>query len=209
MPALILNYLGQGAMVLAHPETASNPFFLMAPDWALLPLVILATVATIIASQAVITGAFSMTQQAIQLGLLPRMEIRFTSETQAGQVFIPKVNVILLAGVVGLVLLFQSSSNLANAYGIAVAGAMVLDTCLFLAFLLLVWKWGLARALALIVPIIVIELAFFAANAMKVHEGGWVPLAIASALVIVMATWSGAIRWSSTRLGAIRCRSPR
>jgi KUP system potassium uptake protein len=199
MPALVLNYLGQGAMVLADPATAREPFFLLAPEAALLPLVILATLATIIASQAVITGAFSITQQAIQLGLLPRMEIRFTSETQAGQIYMPKINMIILIGVLVLVMTFRTSSNLASAYGIAVTGAMVLDTCLFFGFLLLVWKWGVARALVLIIPLLIIEIAFFAANAMKLHEGGWIPLVFAAVLMIVMSTWTRGSRLLSTK----------
>ena len=127
-PALALNYLGQGALVLKHPEALANPFFLLAPDWALLPLVLLATVATVIASQAVITGAFSVTQQAIQLGLLPRMEIQYTSDTHAGQIYLPDVNRLLLLGILLLVFMFQTSSALASAYGIAVTGSMAVDT---------------------------------------------------------------------------------
>ena len=127
-PALSLNYLGQGALVLEHPEALANPFFLMAPDWALLPLVVLATIATVIASQAVITGAFSVTQQAIQLGLLPRMEIQYTSDVHAGQIYLPDVNRLLLIGILLLVLMFQTSSALASAYGIAVTGSMTVDT---------------------------------------------------------------------------------
>ena len=199
MPALVLNYLGQGAMVLASPATARDPFFLLAPEHLLLPLVILATLATIIASQAVITGAFSMTQQAIQLGLLPRMEIRYTSETQAGQIYMPRITLLSLVGVVTLVLAFRTSSDLAKAYVIAVTGAMVLDTFLFLGFLLLVWKWGLARALLLVVPLLVIEIAFFAANALKIHEGGWMPLAFAAVLMTVMATWTRGSRILSAK----------
>ena len=127
-PALALNYLGQGALVLKHPEALANPFFLLAPDWALLPLVILATIATVIASQAVITGAFSVTQQAIQLGLLPRMEIQYTSDVHAGQIYLPDVNRLLLLGILLLVFMFQTSSDLASAYGIAVTGSMAVDT---------------------------------------------------------------------------------
>jgi KUP system potassium uptake protein len=189
MPALFLNYLGQGAFVLAHPEAVRNPFFLMAPGWALLPLVLLATAATVIASQAVITGAFSVTQQAIQLGLLPRMEIRYTSETQAGQIYLPKINRLLFIGVVVLVIAFGSSSRLASAYGIAVTGAMLLDTLLFLGFLVFAWKWRPLLAVLLVAPFFIIELAFFVANALKVVDGGWVPLALAVVLVTVMATW--------------------
>jgi KUP system potassium uptake protein len=189
MPCLVLHYIGQGAFVLATPSAFSNPFFLMVPEELRLPLVLLATAATVIASQAVITGAFSMTQQAIQLGLLPRMEVRFTSETQAGQIYVPKVNRLLFIGVIALVLMFGSSSRLASAYGIAVTGAMVLDTLLFAGFLLFVWRWKPVAALALIIPILAIELAFFAANALKLFEGGFVPVLVAIGLGTVMLTW--------------------
>jgi KUP system potassium uptake protein len=193
-PCLVLNYLGQGAMVLAKPETLRNPFFLLAPEWALLPLVALATAATVIASQAVITGAFSMTQQAVQLGLLPRMEIRYTSETTQGQIYVPRVNKLLLVGVVLLVVLFGTSSRLASAYGIAVTGAMLLDTCLFFGFLLVVWRWKLWTAVLLVAPLLTIELAFFGANALKIFDGGYVPLLLAAVLVTVMATWTKGAR---------------
>lgn len=189
MPALCLNYLGQGAFVLAHPEALTNPFFLMAPTWSLLPLVLLATVATVIASQAVITGAFSMTQQAIQLGLLPRMEIRFTSETTQGQIYIPRVNRLLLIGVIALVIGFGSSSRLAAAYGIAVTGSMILDTCLFAAFLLYGWKWRPWLAFTLIGALLTIEIAFFTANALKFFDGGFVPILLAAGLMLCMWTW--------------------
>ncbi len=189
MPCLMLNYLGQGAFMLAHPEAIKNPLFLMAPSWALVPLLLLATIATVIASQAVITGAYSITQQAIQLGLLPRMDIRYTSETQAGQIYIPKVTNLILIGVIILVIIFQSSSRLANAYGIAVTGAMVLDTLLFCGFLLFVWKWRPLAAFSLIIPILCIEMAYFTANAMKILDGGWLPLSLAGILTLIMATW--------------------
>lgn len=188
-PCLTLNYLGQGAMVLARPETLRNPFFLLAPDWALIPLVILATAATVIASQAVISGAYSMTQQAVQLGLLPRLEIRYTSETTQGQIYVPRINQLLLAGVIFLVLMFGTSSRLASAYGIAVTGAMVLDTLLFFGFLVFCWRWRPWLAVALVVPLLTVELAFFLANILKLFDGGFVPLLIALGLVTVMATW--------------------
>lgn len=188
-PALTISYLGQGAMVLAHPETASNPFFLLAPQWALLPLVILATMATVIASQAVISGAFSVAKQAVQMGLLPRMEIRHTSETQFGQIYMPRINSILSVGVVALVLAFGSSSNLASAYGIAVTGDMVITSILAIFLLNRAWKWPLALTLAVMVPLIVLEGLFLAANMTKVLDGGYIPILFAGFLCLVMWTW--------------------
>ena len=145
LPALLLNYLGQGALVLANPKAIENPFFLLYPDWALLPMVVLATAATVIASQAVITGAYSLTQQAIQLGLLPRLEIRHTSESQFGQIYMPRVNTLLLIGVLLLVALFRSSSALASAYGIAVTGTMVVTAMMAIVVIWRVWHWPLWR----------------------------------------------------------------
>ncbi|MGB8811597.1 MAG: potassium transporter Kup [Paracoccaceae bacterium] len=188
-PALTLSYLGQGAMVLADPETAHNPFFLMAPDWALLPLVLLATAATVIASQAVISGAFSMMQQAVQMGLLPRLEIQHTSETQHGQIYLPKVNMILAVGVLLLVLAFGSSSNLASAYGIAVTGDMVITSILAFILFYRAWKWSLGLTLAVIVPILTIETMFLGANMAKVLDGGYVPILMAATVCILMWTW--------------------
>ena len=152
-PALTLSYLGQGAMVLAHPETAENPFFLMAPPWALLPLVILATMATVIASQAVISGAFSMMKQAVRMGLLPRLEILHTSESQEGQIYLPKVNAILAVGVIILVLIFGSSSDLAAAYGIALTCDMVITSVLASFVFLRVWGWSRPRVAGVLLPI--------------------------------------------------------
>ena len=188
-PALTLSYLGQGALVLAHPEAAENPFFLMAPDWALLPLVVLATLATIIASQAVISGAFSMVQQAVQMGLLPRLEIQHTSDTQYGQIYLPRINFILGVGVVVLVVAFGSSTNLASAYGIAVTGDMVITTILAFVLFYKAWKWPLWLSLSVIVPLLTIELQFLAANLLKVLDGGYVPLAMAATVVLLMWTW--------------------
>ena len=188
-PALTLSYLGQGALVLAHPEKASNPFFLMAPDWGLLPLVILATAATVIASQAVISGAFSMMKQAVRMGLLPRLEILHTSESQYGQIYLPKVNLILCAGVVILVILFGSSSRLASAYGIAVTGDMVITSALAFMLFLRAWKWPLGLALAVVGPLMALEVVFLSANAMKVFDGGYIPILIAATMVLVMWTW--------------------
>ena len=189
LPALMLNYLGQGALVLANPKAVENPFFLLAPSWALLPLVILSTIATVIASQAVITGAFSIARQAIQLGLLPRMLVLHTSETQEGQIFIPRVNRMLLVGVLALVFLFRSSSALANAYGIAVTGTMVVTTSLAFVVVWKMWRWPLVASLAFISLFLVVDLAFLAANLVKVVEGGWVPLLLAICSMVVMWTW--------------------
>jgi KUP system potassium uptake protein len=188
-PCLALNYLGQGAMVLAHPERASDPFFLMAPDWGLLPLSILTMAATIIASQAVITGAFSLTQQAIQLGLLPRLEIRFTNEEQRGQVYMPQINWLLLAGVVALVIVFESSSNLASAYGIAVTATMLVDSFLIYIVMTRLWNFRTWMAVAIVTPFIIVDLAFFSANLLKVFAGGWFPLLLGGFLLFVMLTW--------------------
>ncbi len=188
-PALTLNYFGQGALVLADPTTASDPFFLLYPQWALLPMVILATAATIIASQAVITGAYSLTRQAIQLKLLPRMRIMHTSEAQSGQIFMPGVNMMLMAGVIALVLTFGSSSGLANAYGIAVTGTMVITAILAVIVVNRHWGWPLWAATILIVPFLVIDLVFLGANLMKILDGGYVPLIIAALVCIVMWTW--------------------
>ena len=178
LPALAINYLGQGALVLADPKAIENPFFLLYPDWALLPMVVLATAATVIASQAVITGAYSITQQAIQLGLLPRLEIRHTSEEHYGQIYMPRVNAFLLVGVLFLVLMFRSSSALASAYGIAVTGTMVVTGIMAFVVIWKVWRWSPLAAAALMVPFILIDLTFLGANLLKVVEGGWVPLAL-------------------------------
>ncbi|HEY1736583.1 MAG TPA: potassium transporter Kup [Methylovirgula sp.] len=189
LPALGLNYLGQGALVLANKSAIDNPFFLLAPSWALLPLVVLATVATVIASQAVITGAFSLVRQAIQLGLLPRMEIQHKSATQEGQIFLPHVNRLLLVGVLLLVFVFRSSSALANAYGVAVTGTMVVTTSLAFVVVWKKWKWPLWGALTFIGAFLMIDVAFLAANLIKVVEGGWVPLLLASCSMIIMWTF--------------------
>lgn len=188
-PALTLNYLGQGALVLKHPEAIDNPFFLLFPQWALLPAVILATAATIIASQAVITGAFSITRQAIHLGFLPRMEIFHTSETQTGQIYLPAVNAILLFGVMLLVFVFGSSEGLATAYGISVTGAMVVTTVLAFEFLRMRWRWKPLAATAVLLPLFLLELTFLAANLLKIHDGGYVPIFIAAACMLMMWTW--------------------
>ena len=189
LPALLLNYLGQGALILSKPEAIENPFFLLAPDWLLLPLVILSTVATVIASQAVVTGAFSLARQAIQLGLLPRLEVTHTSEMQEGQIYIGRVNRLLLVGVLILVLVFKSSSALASAYGIAVTGTMVTTTALAFVVVWKRWRWPLWASILLISGFLAIDLSFLAANLMKVKDGGWVPLLLAGCSMIVMWTW--------------------
>jgi KUP system potassium uptake protein len=188
-PALILNYFGQGALLLARPEAIDNPFYRLYPGWALIPMVILATVATIIASQAVITGAFSFTRQAIQLGLLPRLEIRHTSESVAGQIYLPRINQLLFFGVLMVTLIFRSSSEIAAAYGLSVSATMVIDSLMAFFVVWRCWSWPVWKAAALIVPLLQIEQAFLAANVMKIREGGWLPLVIAVAIVLLVLTW--------------------
>jgi KUP system potassium uptake protein len=189
LPALTINYLGQGALLLAKPEAIKNPFFLLYPEWALLPMVGLATAATVIASQAVISGAYSLTRQAIQLDLLPRLEIRHTSGEQFGQIYMPRVNTLLLLGVLLLVVLFKSSGALASAYGIAVTGTMVVTAILALIVIWKFWKWPLWAAAALMVPFLLIDLTFLGANMLKVFQGGWMPLLIGAMVMVVMLTW--------------------
>ncbi|MGD1038080.1 MAG: potassium transporter Kup [Roseiarcus sp.] len=190
LPALALNYLGQGASIIADAKSIENPYYFLAPSWGLAPLILLATVATVIASQAVITGAFSFARQAIQLGLLPRLEIIHTSDRLEGQIFIPRVNRILLLGVLALALVFRSSSALANAYGIAVSGTMVATTALAFFVVWRVWRWPLWGALALVCAFLSIDVSFFVANLYKVLDGGWVPLTLGGAMFVLMWTWS-------------------
>jgi KUP system potassium uptake protein len=190
LPALICNYLGQGALILNNPKAVENPFYLMAPNWGLVPLILLSTAATVIASQAVITGAYSLASQAIQLGLLPRLEIIHTSSTQEGQIFIPRVTRVLLLGVLALVLLFRSSDALANAYGIAVSGTMVATTSLAFFVVWKLWRWPLWAALALTGAFLSIDVGLFIANLYKVVDGGWVPLMLGMAMFVLMWTWS-------------------
>src|SRR4051794_1142482 len=189
LPALALNYLGQGALLIADPKAIENPFFLMFPEWALIPMVGLATLATVIASQAVITGAYSLTRQAIQLGLLPRFEIRHTSEAHSGQIYIPRINMLLLIAVMLLVLLFRSSSALASAYGISVTGTMVVTAMMGFVVVWKVWRWSPFAAAALIAPFLFLDATFFVANLLKVFEGGWVPLALGAVVMLLMYTW--------------------
>ena len=205
LPALLLNYLGQGALLLADPKAIDNPFFRMVPDWGLVPLVVLATAATIIASQAVITGAYSLTQQAIQLGLLPRMEIRNTSESHAGQTYLPQVNWMLLAGVIVLVLAFKSSGALASAYGIAVTGTMVVTAIMAIAVMWKHWRWPLWIVLPIMLPLLALDLVFFGANSLKIVEGGWMPLALGGVIFFLMWTWREGARLlaEKTRLSEV------
>lgn len=189
MPCLMLNYFGQAALVLAHPEAAENAFFLLYPEWALPPMVLLSTLATVIASQAVITGAFSLTHQAIQLGLLPRMHVKHTSEDRQGQIYISKVNWLLLVGVLLLIQIFQSSSHLAAAYGIAVTGTMVITALLTFQVMRHLWHWPLPLAVAVMLPLLCIDLIFLTANLTKIADGGFLPIIISLVLIVMMRTW--------------------
>jgi len=189
MPALILNYYGQGALLLREHAAVQNPFFLLAPAWAVLPMVVLATLATVIASQAVISGSFSVARQSVQLGYLPRMEIIQTSHKERGQIYVPFTNLTLFLAVMALVVGFQSSSNLAAAYGIAVTGTMMIDTILVTFVVLLMWRWNKWIALPLMAAFFVIDFAFFSANIVKVMQGGWFPLFIGLLSFTVLMTW--------------------
>jgi KUP system potassium uptake protein len=194
LPALLLNYLGQGAAVLHNPANAVEPFYRMVPDAVYWPVLILAMLATVIASQAVITGAFSMTQQAVQLGLLPRIEIRRTSETQAGQIYVSQVNSLLMIGVLTLLITFRSSSNLASAYGIAVTGAMFVDTLLFFVIVRFVWKKPVWMAVLASAGFGVLDVVFISSNLLKFIHGAWLPLALGGGLVVIMWTWTRGTR---------------
>ncbi|MEQ1725526.1 MAG: KUP/HAK/KT family potassium transporter, partial [Sphingopyxis sp.] len=205
LPCLMLNYMGQGAMILSlapsqAAEAIKDPFFLMAPDVLRLPVVIIALLATIIASQAVISGAFSLTQQAIQLGFIPRLRITHTSHSAAGQIYIPAINWGLMVMVIALVLFFQSSSNLAAAYGIAVTGAMAIDTCLIAVVLLSLWQWPLWKALPLLVLFVVVDLAYLGANLLKVPDGGWFPLLVGLIIFTMLTTWARGRKLMQDRL---------
>ena len=189
MPALTLNYFGQGALLLAEPEAVKNPFYMMAPDWALLPLVGLATMATVIASQALISGAFSVTKQVIQLGFLPRLQVLHTSETDTGQIYMPFVNWSLFAAIVLAVGMFKSSSNLAAAYGIAVCTDMLITTVLTFFVIRYAWKLPLALCIGATGFFFVVDLAFWASNLLKLFDGGWFPLLIGAAVFTLMLTW--------------------
>jgi KUP system potassium uptake protein len=200
LPALLLNYFGQGAFLLRNPGRADQPFFHTAPEWALIPLVVLATAAAVIASQAIITGSFSLTLQAIQLGYCPRLTIEHTSSDQKGQIFVPAVNWLLMLACIGLVLGFHSSSNLAAAYGVAITITMVITTVLFFVLVKDRWKWSLPLAIGVSGLFLTIDLSFFGANALKLAHGGWFPLVVASAVYLLMATWRKGRRLVTERL---------
>jgi KUP system potassium uptake protein len=189
LPALLLNYFGQGALLLENPAMAENPFYNLAPEWALFPMILLATFAAIIASQAVISGAFSLTMQAVQLGLTPRLKILHTSSKEIGQIYIPAINWALMAGCIAIVLGFQTSSRLASAYGVAVTSTMVITTVLFYGVARKLWGWSFLPTAALCLFFLVIDLAFFGANIIKVLDGGWFPLLLAAIIFTMMMTW--------------------
>src|ERR1700751_1120402 len=189
LPSLLINYLGQRALILSNPAAVQDPFYRMVPEYMLYPLVGLATAATVIASQAVITGAYSLTRQAVQLGLLPRFEVRYTSEVHAGQIYLPRVNRLLLIGVMLLVLLFRTSSGLASAYGIAMSTTMVADGIMGFVVIWRLWNWKAATAAALIVPFVVVDPTLFSANLLKLLEGAWVPLLFGGAMAVMIWTW--------------------
>ena len=189
LPCLVLNYAGQGALLLRDPAAIENPFFLLVPEYALYPMIILATMATVIASQAVISGVFSIARQAMQMGYLPRMTVRHTSESEMGQIYIPFLNWLLLGAVLALVLLFQSSSNLAAAYGIAVTMTMICDTILVGLVMYGVWKWSLLRMLLVVIPFLILDVLFFSATSLKFFAGGWVPILIGVVAFTLMITW--------------------
>jgi len=202
LPALLLNYFGQGALLLDDPASVENPFYLLAPEWARFSLVILATIATIIASQAVISGAFSITQQAIQLGYTPRLEIQHTSDREIGQIYLPAVNWLLLLSIIALVIEFGSSSNLAAAYGIAVTGTMLITNVLAIAVAVRLWHWSPLRAVLGALPFICIDLGFFLANSVKIPDGGWFPLAFGLVIFTLLTTWKRGRELLSQRLSS-------
>ena len=188
-PALLLNYFGQGALLISDPKTIDNPFFRLGPDWALIPLIILASTATIIASQAVISGVFSITSQAVQLGYIPRLRIKHTSSNEYGEVYLSKINILLFIGVALLILGFKSSENLAAAYGISVTGAMLIDTILATFLLIFVRGWNKLIFIPIFLLLLIMDIAFFSSSLFKFFEGGWVPILIAFVIVLVMVSW--------------------
>jgi KUP system potassium uptake protein len=189
LPALLLNYFGQGALLLHDPAAASNPFYLLVPRALLYPMIVLATAAAVIASQAVISGAFSMTREAMQLGYVPRMRVVHTSHEMSGQIFVPWINRLLLVLILAAVLGFRSSDNLASAYGIAVTGTMVITTLLALIVARYQWRWSLPAVLAAGIGLLTVDLAFFSANVIKIESGGWFPLVLGLSIFVVMTTW--------------------
>jgi KUP system potassium uptake protein len=199
LPALLVNYFGQSAWLLHHPEAVENPFFSLVPEWALYPMVVIATMAAIVASQALISGAFSLTRQAVQLGYSPRVTIVHTSAKESGQIYIPQVNQVLWLGCIALVLGMRSTSNLAAAYGIAVTGTMIITTLLFHTVARDRWGWSRGRAALLTIPFLAVDVAFFSANVVKIAAGGWIPLAVALVIYVLMTTW----HYGRKRLSAI------
>ncbi len=189
LPALMLNYLGQGALLLAQPAAATNPFYSLVPSWGLYPMVGVATGAAIVASQALISGSFSLTRQAVQLGYCPRVNIIHTSSTEMGQIYIPQVNNLLMVACIGLVLAFQTSSNLAATYGVAVTGTMTITTLLFAVVARSLWHWPLWRVSLIVGALLLVDLAFFGANLLKIPDGGWFPLLVAALIYLLMSTW--------------------
>ena len=189
LPCLVLNYAGQGALLLRDPAAIQNPFYLLVPQWALYPMIIMATMATVIASQAVISGVFSLARQAIQLGYLPRLSIKHTSESEEGQIYVPFLNWLLLIAIIILILIFKTSSNLASAYGLAVTLTMLCDTILVAVFIYSAWKWSMPKVLLLIIPFFVLESVLVAATSLKILSGGWVPLLIGAIAVTILMTW--------------------
>ncbi|EYD52385.1 potassium uptake protein [Acinetobacter baumannii 25493_4] len=189
LPCLVLNYAGQGALLLRDPAAIENPFYLLVPQWALYPMIIMATMATVIASQAVISGVFSLARQAIQLGYLPRLSIKHTSESEEGQIYVPFLNWLLLIAIIILILIFKTSSNLASAYGFAVTLTMLCDTILVAVFIYSAWKWSLPKVLLLIIPFFILESVLVGATSLKILSGGWVPLLIGAIAVTILMTW--------------------
>ena len=189
LPCLVLNYAGQGALLLRDPAAIENPFYLLVPQWALYPMIIMATMATVIASQAVISGVFSLARQAIQLGSLPRLSIKHTSESEEGQIYVPFLNWLLLIAIIILILIFKTSSNLASAYGLAVTLTMLCDTILVAVFIYSAWKWSLPKVLLLIIPFFILESVLVGATSLKILSGGWVPLLIGAIAVTILMTW--------------------
>ncbi|ARU95835.1 low affinity potassium transporter Kup [Tatumella citrea] len=189
LPSLVINYFGQGALLLSHPEAIKNPFFLLAPDWALIPMLLLATLATVIASQAVISGVFSLTRQAVRLGYLPPMRIIHTSEMESGQIYVPVINWLLYIAVLLVIISFRHSSNLAAAYGIAVTGTMILTTILSCTVARKNWRWNIFPVLLIFIVLMCIDVPLFSANLVKIFSGGWLPLCLALVMFIIMTTW--------------------
>src|SRR6185369_1638294 len=202
LPALLLNYFGQGALLLSNPRAIQQPFFLLAPGWALIPLVLLATAAAIIASQALISGAFSLTQQAIQLGYAPRLDIQHTSSLEAGQIYVPQANWGLMIATILIVIGFGSADSLAAAYGIAVTGTMMITAILLHVVALERWRWPKPAVYAMTAVFLTVDFTFFGANLLKVAQGGWVPLLVAASVFTLMTTWKTGRRIVAERLTA-------